>query len=1209
MNNANDRRRPPAIDAYFGDTQWFQFSLEQEIDTTMVTITMVCHDTVAITGVPTLAPSTPAPTLAPTEGCKALFLDVDEDGVQTYNGIYNQAEGTINGNVWWIARNDIGATQADTNATIYFSTSHDRWVIEAPDVYWEANQTQHSLGQFDDENMNYNNNRRFPPGSTLNNYFGRFMWFQFSLNYGSKMVGVEISCYDTKFPTLSPSVAPTTPAPTLAPTEECEAIFVKVADTGTVAYNGIYNKQDTNINGQNWWVARDDVGATNAATNATVYFSSSHNRWVIEAADVYWEANQTQHSWGHVDDDNMNNADDRRRFPTSDSANALDYYFGETEWFQFSLNYGSKMVSIDISCYDTRHPTLSPSVAPTTPAPTLAPTEICQAIFVKVTGIDTYNGVYNKQDSIINGYDWWVARNDVGATDASSNPTLYFSSSHNRWVIEATDIYWEAPIHSGDAPTCVPQTDDGYNISPASLNPSVCGEYLTPSSCMSATWESIDETEIVEGTTDQHPEKKGVCVWVEGDRRQSQGISTYFVKENWNQVSLTLGSSPDIAVELSCFDTRFPTLSPSIAPTTPAPTLAPTEECAAIDVIVSNLGVTTYNGIYNKADGKINGYNWWVARDDVSGTATDTGATLYFSTSHNRWVIEAPDVYWEANITAHSIGHQDGNTKNTANDQRLFPGTQAGDYFGKRDWFQFSLEHGSMMVAIDINCRDTKYPTLSPSVAPTTPAPTLAPTEICDAVFMKVTDGVTVYDGIYNKQDTMINGYSWWVARDDVGATGASSNATIYYSSSHERWVIEAADVYFEANQTQHSIGHSPDDQLNNANDQRRFPSSDTGDALHYYFGETDWFQFSLNYGSKMVKIDLSCFDTIHPTLSPSVAPTTPAPTLAPTETCDALFVKVTGVETYNGIYNKQASSINGYEWWVSRDDVGSTGATSNPTLYFSSSHNRWVLEASDVYWEAPIRAGSGDLCVPQHEGYNLEPTTMNPTVCAEYATVGECEGQSWVSIDQSEIIQGTADEHPLKRGICVWVEGDRRQPHGISDYFGKETWHQVSLTLGSDPETTVEITCYDTKHPTLAPSVSPTTPAPTLAPTEECEQLWLEIAAEGVVTYNGLYNKQIGTINGFDWWVARDDVGGTAASTDTTIYFSTSHDRWVIEAPDVYWEANQTQHSVDIRPMRTSTIPMIVADSRRRMIPSWDTSARPSGSSSVWIMVRKWSM
>jgi hypothetical protein len=163
------------------------------------------------------------------------------------------------------------------------------------------------------------------------------------------------------------------------------------------------------------WVARNDVGATDATANATIYFSTSHNRWVIEAPDVYWEANVTHHSRGQDNDADLNRNDDRRRFQS------LDAYFGDNAWFQFSLNYPSTMVNINIVCFDTRHPTFAPSVAPTTPAPTLAPTEICGSITMHVTGADavtTYDGVYNRQTSTINGYDWWVARNDVGATDA-----------------------------------------------------------------------------------------------------------------------------------------------------------------------------------------------------------------------------------------------------------------------------------------------------------------------------------------------------------------------------------------------------------------------------------------------------------------------------------------------------------------------------------------------------------------------------------------------------------------------------------------------------------------------------------------------------------------------------------------------------------------------------------------------------------------------
>ena len=35
---------------------------------------------------------------------------------------------------WFVARNDVGATETTTNATIYFSTSRNRWILEAPDI-------------------------------------------------------------------------------------------------------------------------------------------------------------------------------------------------------------------------------------------------------------------------------------------------------------------------------------------------------------------------------------------------------------------------------------------------------------------------------------------------------------------------------------------------------------------------------------------------------------------------------------------------------------------------------------------------------------------------------------------------------------------------------------------------------------------------------------------------------------------------------------------------------------------------------------------------------------------------------------------------------------------------------------------------------------------------------------------------------------------
>ena len=39
----------------------------------------------------------------------------------------------------------------------------------------------------------------------------------------------------------------------------------------------------------------------------------------------------------------------------------------------------------------------------------------------------------------------------------------YFSTSHNRWVLEAADIYWEAPEYAGSGPSCIAQYEDASN--------------------------------------------------------------------------------------------------------------------------------------------------------------------------------------------------------------------------------------------------------------------------------------------------------------------------------------------------------------------------------------------------------------------------------------------------------------------------------------------------------------------------------------------------------------------------------------------------------------------------------------------------------------------------------------------------------------------------------------------------------------------------
>ena len=111
----------------------------------------------------------------------------------------------------------------------------------------------------------------------------------------------------------------------------CTAVTVTVSGTHAVkTYDGVYNKQSTTINGYDWWVARNDVGATDATANATIYLSTSHNRWVIEAPDVYWEANVTHHSIGQVTDTHLNKEDDRRHFQGLNASVILDRINGSS---------------------------------------------------------------------------------------------------------------------------------------------------------------------------------------------------------------------------------------------------------------------------------------------------------------------------------------------------------------------------------------------------------------------------------------------------------------------------------------------------------------------------------------------------------------------------------------------------------------------------------------------------------------------------------------------------------------------------------------------------------------------------------------------------------------------------------------------------------------------------------------------------------------
>ena len=78
--------------------------------------------------------------------------------------------------------------------------------------------------------------------------------------------------------------------------------------------------------------------------------------------------------------------------------------------------------------------------------------------------------------------------------------------------------------------------------------------------------------------------------------------------------------------------------------------------------------MTKYNGIYMKQKSLVNNMDWWKQRytDTTHLSHENVGASIYWSAIGERWVIEAPDVTWEA----------PGTPYNDLDDDRHFPGLQ-----------------------------------------------------------------------------------------------------------------------------------------------------------------------------------------------------------------------------------------------------------------------------------------------------------------------------------------------------------------------------------------------------------------------------------------------------------------------------------------------------------------------------------------------------
>ena len=94
----------------------------------------------------------------------------------------------------------------------------------------------------------------------------------------------------------------------------------------------------------------------------------------------------------------------------------------------------------------SRQPTEQPSEQPTF-NPTVAPTEICSSLQLTISGanaVTKYNGIYNKQSTLVNNRDWWQARNDLGGRYLDHGVSIFWSDATERWTIEASDVRWEA---------------------------------------------------------------------------------------------------------------------------------------------------------------------------------------------------------------------------------------------------------------------------------------------------------------------------------------------------------------------------------------------------------------------------------------------------------------------------------------------------------------------------------------------------------------------------------------------------------------------------------------------------------------------------------------------------------------------------------------------------------------------------------------------
>ena len=564
----------------------------------------------------------------------------------------------------------------------------------------------------------------------------------------------------------------------------------------------------------------------------------------------------------------------------------------------------------------TQEPTLSP---------TKAPTELCTSLVLTIsnagnsvtdrgTAVTTYNGIYSKQSSTVNAKPWYRLRKGQPSPGDDHGSSLYWSDAVKRWMVEATDIKWTAPtgmcVSVADSEQVSATAMANYNPKPT------CGMQKIRAACLSAAkWSASDEGSVIKGTNN-HPIVEGDCQWyekfnVDDDDSHPPGLQIYFGDNTWywEQLSISKETNGKVLINILCHDTFHPTLAPTEIPSeepTEDPTKTPTEEPTKTP---SEEPTKTPTEEPSKTP-----------TEEPSKTPTE---------EPTKTPTEEP-------------------SKTPSEDPSKTP-TEEPSKIPTEEPTNTPTEQPSKTPSED----PTKTPTEEPTVAPTqepTLSPTKAPTELCTSLALTISNAantvtdrgtaVTMYNGIYSKQLSAVNGKPWYRLRKGQPSPSDDHGSSLYWSETDKRWMIEATDIKWTAPNgmcvsvadgeqvsANALVNYNPkptcgtrktrDDCLSAA----KWSASDEGSVIkgtnnhpvvegdcqwyekfnvddndshppgiQTYFGDNTLYWEQLSVSKKTngkVMVNIVCHDTFHPTLAPTEVPSeepTEEPTKSPTQ-------------------------------------------------------------------------------------------------------------------------------------------------------------------------------------------------------------------------------------------------------------------------------------------------------------------------------------